>query len=273
MINKLYLCTYALLFFISTHLEALQPFIVVTPEKTGTHLLTKTLERLVKKKTHNYWCHKMTPEELVNALKWAEENDAFVHMHALPDQAMIDTLLSHSYKVIFLMRDPRDTMVSLFHYIEIGWAYARLNLKGQYGNLSKDKKFDEIITGKRYGTSAVRSIILRRLDWMKQDPEFVCTVYFENLIGKEGGGSAQKQKNTIRELAKHIDVKLNATLMKEVTTDLFGAPTGTPSNNTTFRKGQIGSWKEEFSRANVFVFKHYFGKDLISLGYERDLAW
>lgn len=273
MVSKVYFFICAALLFISIDVHAFQPFIVVTPEKTGTHLLTKAIERLVKKTTHNYWGHKMTPEELLQALKKAEENNAFMHMHALPDQAMIDTLLSKSYKVIFLMRDPRDTMVSLLHYIEAGWSYGPLSLNGRYATLSMQEKLDEIITGKRYGTSGVRQIIGRRLDWMNQDPSFVCTVYFEDLVGKEGGGTAKKQNRTIRQLAKHIGLELKPELLKEVTTDLFGAPPGKPGTKSTFRKGQIGSWKLEFTPAHVFAFKAYFGKELIQLGYERNMAW
>lgn len=178
------------LFGLSELNATVQPFIVVTPEKTGTHLLTKALERLVDLKTKNYWeSYTLKEKELLQLLQEAKAEGAFLQMHALPTKTIIKTLRKHNYKVIFLMRDPRDVVVSLYHAIEGGWAYGPYKLSNGYGRLSPSKKINELITGRKYGNCTPKDIIGRRMPWIYQDAKFVCTVYFENLVGEKGGGT------------------------------------------------------------------------------------
>jgi len=46
-----------------------------------------------------------------------------------------------------------------------------------------------------------------------------------------------------------------------------------PANSHTFRKGQVGEWKEVFTEEHKELIKSVAGKLLIDLGYETDLAW
>jgi hypothetical protein len=48
--------------------------------------------------------------------------------------------------------------------------------------------------------------------------------------------------------------------------DLFGV-------GRTFRKGQIGSWREEFSAEHERAVKEVAGSLLVELGYEADPEW
>ena len=41
----------------------------------------------------------------------------------------------------------------------------------------------------------------------------------------------------------------------------------------TFRKGQIGGWREAFTEAHKEAFKATAGDLLVQLGYEADLGW
>ena len=42
---------------------------------------------------------------------------------------------------------------------------------------------------------------------------------------------------------------------------------------STFRKGQIGNWKNIFGRAEIDLFKELTGNLLIELGYEKTKNW
>jgi len=245
-----------------------QRFIVVTPEKTGTHLLTKLIERLVNKQVHNCWNHILTETELMTLLEEVENNNSFLHIHALPTKELIHTLKKNHYKVCFLMRDPRDVMVSLLYYIEKGWSMGPCNLEMPYGLLSFQEKLHELITGERYGLRMVEAIILRRLGWMKES--FVYTSYFENLVGAEGGGNDADQLKELVNLSRHLGIKLNKHEMKNITENLWGAE---PGEKTTFRNGQIGSWKEEFHDEHKKEFKKRYSKLLIHLKYEKNSHW
>lgn len=48
---------------------------------------------------------------------------------------------------------------------------------------------------------------------------------------------------------------------------LFGQ--GSP----TFRRGQIGSWKENFTAEHKTALKRVAGQELVAPGCERDLDW
>jgi hypothetical protein len=259
---------FILVLFFSFFLQADQPFIVITPEKTGTHLLTKVMERMSSKKTRNCWAHSLTHEELLKELKIAEENEAFLHMHALPTDEIINTLLTHSYKVIFLMRDPRDVIISLLFYIDKGWTYGPFRRDYPYGKLSFDEKLDELISGSRYGLSALNSIIGRRIPWIYQDVSFVYVAHFENLVGDKGGGTDQAQLEEILNIANFLNIKLDKEKIDHITYQLFGIP-----GERTFRSGQIHTWKKYFKPFHIEKFKNRFGNELILLGYEKDFIW
>lgn len=243
-------------------------FIVITPEKTGTHLLTKTMEKLTGKQTHYYWNHSVDQMTLLAILHQAKQQNAFVQMHAIPDPIMIWTLMQQNYKVIFLIRDPRDQAVSLLFYILKGWSYGPLNMQMPFGQLSVGEQLDEVITGVRYGCSGTFNIMINRLPWMFQDPHFALTARFENLVGEEGGGSREKQLIEVSRIAQHIHLNISAEEIEKRSEGLFGKP-----GEGTFRSGQIGEWKKYFTPIHIQRFKQLFGAHLIQLGYEKDLNW
>lgn len=245
-------------------------FVVVTPEKTGTHLLTKLLTRLVNKEVQNCWLHDISETELAQLLDASQENQTYIHIHALPTKAILKTLKKKKYKVIFLMRDPRDVIVSLFYYIEKGWSLGPFSSGQPYGKLSKEQKIHELINGERFGMSAVQSIILRRLPWMNQPAHFVFTAHYEKLVGADGGGSNADQLNEIMQIARHINLKIDLSEAEAAAYHLWGA---NPGERTTFRTGQIGSWQAEFSEKNKQSFKKRFNRLLIGLEYEKNADW
>ncbi len=256
--------------FTYTHAQESPRFIVVTPEKTGTHLLTKLMSRLVNKEVFNCWEHALSSKDFAKLLDEVENKQMFLHMHALPTEEIIKTLKKKHYKVFFLMRDPRDVMISLLYYIEKGWSIGPCGLDKPYGQLTLPEKLHELITGARYGLATVDAIIVRRLDWMKEKKSFVYTAHFENLVGTEGGGSDSSQLKEITKISQHIGLELSKIQLKNVSTNLWGAD---PGEKTTFRKGQLGAWKEGFSEEHRLVFKQRYSKLLIDLGYEKNSKW
>ncbi len=243
-------------------------FMLITPEKCGTHLLMKALEQLLNKQTVNIWDHNLPSPQLLSTLIQAELENKYVHMHANPSKQMIALLKKQNYKVIFLIRDPRDQALSLLHYIDKGWSLRTLNPKGPYSSLSFNDKLLEIITGNRYGTSGVKHAIGEKLGWMSLESDFVYTVRFENLVGAEGGGHRDLQLMEIRNIAHHLEIDLPDEELQQRSFNLFGKP-----GEKTFRNGQIGEWKLFFKPMHIKAFKEVFGSELIDMGYECDFNW
>jgi hypothetical protein len=62
-------------------------------------------------------------------------------------------------------------------------------------------------------------------------------------------------------VARQLGVEVEERTMGVVEEDLFGV-------GRTFRKGQIGGWREEFSAEHERAVKEVVGSLLVELGYE-----
>jgi hypothetical protein len=251
----------------SLSLQAIDKFIVVTPPKSGTHLLTKAMEQLTNKKCLNIFStYVMTNEEWKEKFAEAEQQNGFIQIHARPDPKQIKTLKKLGYKVIFLLRDPRDQALSLLFYIDDkGWVYGSLSREREpYRSLSFDDKLDEIITGRRTGFCAVDGLFVKYLPWTMQGDQFILTVKFENLVGDEGGGSRQLQKLEVAKIAKFLQIKLSPQQLEESSQGLFGHP-----GEKTFRKGQIGEWRHQFKARHRNEINRRYGKIMQQFGYSN----
>ncbi len=109
-------------------------------------------------------------------------------MHAFPYPPIKDFFQTRGYKVIFLLRDPRDHLLSvLFYILNVGWQYEQLRTDFPFGQLSIDEQIEEMITGQRYGICVPKEFIWNRLPWMNLQSPPSFTAYFENLVGIKGG--------------------------------------------------------------------------------------
>lgn len=174
----------------------------------------------------------------------------------------------------FLIRDPRDLIVSMAHMIQYDLE------KTQQADLN-DLMFD-LIDGRkknfiRWGVEVQETYPLMweggivkfyelYLQWMHAK-KFM-TVRFEDIVGSKGGGSDEAQFKTIKKMAEHIKVKLSDAEVKQIGKELFGG-------SGTFREGQIGSWKKYFTPEMIKAFKNTPGACdlLIALGYEANKNW
>lgn len=241
-------------------------FVVVTPPKAGTHLLIKAMEKLTGKTGQSIFSsYELVFEEWKIKLAEAEKKHAFIQMHAHPNPQQVDSLRRLGYKVIFLIRDPRDQAVSLFFFIQQKhWSLGALNGDREpYKSLSSDDKLDEIITGSRTGCSGVQKLFARYVPWAWQGPDFVLTIRFEDLVGEEGGGTRQNQLDAVTKIAKFLRMPISAQAIEQRSQGLFGKP-----GEKTFRKGQIGEWRKYFKFRHRHEMVERFGDLMKEFGYE-----
>ncbi len=86
-------------------------------------------------------------------------------------------------------------------------------------------------------------------------------VRFEDLVGPEGGGSAEAQRRAVGSVAAHLGLEADEATLERVGRSIFGA-------GQTFRKGTIGGWKEEFSGEHERAAEEVVGPLLAELGYD-----
>lgn len=250
-------------------LNAKDLFVAITPEKTGTHLLLKALTLLTGMDYEHDW-HRDVHEKFYHAhLAECEKHGTYSHMHIPADEKYARALRTRRYKVIFMMRDPRDQLMSMYYYIrDRDWKYENLCMQTRFARMPFDDQIDEMITGKQLGTCVPKVLIGWKMPWMFMTEPDVFTARYENLVGPKGGGSREAQIAELEAIAKFLNLKVSPRKILAIADALYGKP-----GEATFNTGQVGTWKKHFNELHKQHFKKVFGDELILLGYENDYDW
>jgi len=156
--------------------------------------------------------------------------------HSPYSDALYKILVKNNYKIIHIIRDPRDVLLSWAHYVPtIKYHYGYHGLK----DLPLEDRIQLILHGyesNNFSLESFPNILQRSLEWINK--EDILIVKFEELVGPKGGGSEEHQISKIKEIAGFVDSKNNN--FEDISTSLFGG-------TKVFRKGKIGSWKDELS--------------------------
>jgi hypothetical protein len=193
-----------------------------------------------------------------------------VHMrgHHVPYQEHEDGLpQSLCVHAFFVIRDPRDVIVSLVHHVRkirsnyLHWDYARLP--------SDKARLMAAIRGlaNHDGSPKSQGIVEKlevTLGWT--EAKAVLTLRFEDLISERGGGSAENQSAAIRRIGSHLGWDIDKAEALLIGNEAFG-------KGRTFRRGMIGGWREVFDDELKETFKRAAGEYLIRLEYEKDCDW
>ncbi len=185
-------------------------------------------------------------------------------------------------RVVFLYRDPRAHVASNTHFIlqtpshpwheyltgEVQTIDDRLLrvIEGippeDVGRFFKGQSFrepDHPAAPRSSLPGGVNSVYGTFAPWL--DEAQCLRIKFEDVIGPRGGGSADRQHETIRRLMEFTG-KAHVGISPDTVADkLFDA------GATTFRKGSIDSWREDFSARVHRAFMRESGRLLELFGY------
>jgi hypothetical protein len=165
-------------------------------------------------------------------------------------------------RIIFNYRDPRDVMLSMINFCcgqTRGGLSAINNLQAFSRILLAKPSLEERLTYALTDESfPCQAADYKRMLWLLHHPNVYATS-FEELVGPNGGGSAESQ---LRATAGLIDF-LGATDHSpgDVTKTLFNR------DAFTFFKGQIGAWREVFTDEHRRIAAARFGEVLPLYGY------
>lgn len=84
------------------------------------------------------------------------------------------------------------------------------------------------------------------------DKPSVVAFRFEDLVGPEGGSYRLRHEEALKKLALILGQAIDTNEITNIALQLFG-------NTATFRKGQIGIWKQYFSDEYKSLFKEKMG--------------
>ncbi len=245
--------------------------------KSGTHLLTQVLQGFTRLGPavdsglpavvtyDGITGRQRSPSQVLNDLERLLPGDiAYGHLHALPEVA--EFLCQPAAAVYFILRDPRDVVVSHVHYVteietnHIHHAYYTQELK------DFDQRLRTSILGlpgEQIPFPDIRRRFEPYLGWLERSE--VLTLRFEDFLSdreqalgaiydhaaSRGFLAAFERGQAVRLLGESID----------------------PQRSPTFRSGKAGGWKTAFNPENKKLFKDVAGELLVQLGYEKDTGW
>jgi hypothetical protein len=184
----------------------------------------------------------------------------FVSAHCIYTPELADLFRQQGMRTVCILRDPRDVAVSQMHYIkQLENHFAH---EGYLALPSDSERLMLAIRGGELGGRRLQSLDERYRQFLRWERDGGAAVAkFEDLVGTKGGGSAEAQRLAVERVAGHLGVEADEATMRAVEEDLFGA-------GRTFRKGQIGGWREEFSADHARAVEEILGPLLVQLGYE-----
>jgi hypothetical protein len=189
----------------------------------------------------------------------------FITAHCAYTPELAELFHKGEIRTVCILRDPRDVAVSQMHYIK---QRRRHFAHKEFMALPSDReRLLVTIRGGELGGRKLQSLDQRYeqfLGWERDEGAIV--VKFEDLVGSRGGGSAELQRRTVERVAAHVGLSADERTMRLVDENLFGV-------GRTFRQGQIGAWREEFSPEHERAVKEVLGSLLVELGYEAGPDW
>lgn len=244
--------------------------VLASVPKTGTNLVSRTLRLFPQLRSIGSAVGAADQKaEMRERIAKVGRGEFITTHYPLPD--ILDLVDQHGLRGVFVLRDPRDTCVSWYHYImkeSAHWChrYFREGLEDPASRLMAAITGLEpnSETGRPY-LASIDGHFRTRLDYL-EDRRFL-TVRFEDVVGSRGGGDDMRQREAIFRVAEHLGLKLRQGDVSNIVGHAFG------EDSPTFRKGQIGSWREEMLPEHKTAFKAITGSLLIDLGYEADLDW
>ncbi|MFN2144304.1 MAG: sulfotransferase domain-containing protein [Anaerolineales bacterium] len=185
------------------------------------------------------------------------------HLHAEPP--IVEALCKPGMSAYFILRDPRDVVVSHAYYVTS--EDAQHALKAHYDQLGN---YEEQLTVSITGLEDVQfdfPDIAGRFDpyigWLDQ-PE-ILVLHYEKFL-------SQREETLHRVLDHAIARGFAFEGDRDQAVETLSAAID-PASSPTFRKGKSGGWREKFTPAHKELFKQIAGDLLIRLGYEQDLNW
>ncbi len=245
--------------------------------KSGTHLLTQVLQGFSQlgpavdsglpaiTTFEGDTGRSRASSEIVKDLHRLRPGDiAYGHIHALPE--VITFLGQDGVAPYFILRDPRDVVVSHVHYVsEIETNHIHHQYYTEVLQDFEERLHTSIlgIPNPEIPFPDIRTRFEPYLLWLEQSS--VLSLHYEEFVTareqaigcvldhsiRRGFPTKIEREKAIQVLSKNID----------------------PKRSPTFRSGKIGGWKDQFSEKNKRLFKEVTGDMLIRLGYERDYDW
>jgi hypothetical protein len=236
--------------------------------KSGTHLLTQVLQGFTRigpavdaglpaVVTFDGPTGKQRPlEAILRDLQRLRPGDiAYGHLHAFPE--VVSALTRSGVAAYFILRDPRDVVVSHVHYVtEMAPDHVHHDYYAHHLT-TFEQRLETSILGLPDTAVPFPDVYQRfepYLGWLDTDP--VLPLRYEDFLLRRAAEARGFRLSLNRDRAIQV---LEAAIV--------------PEKSPTFRSGQAGKWRTSFNPQHKALFKEIAGDLLIRLGYEQNDDW
>lgn len=158
------------------------------------------------------------------------------HRHMHPDGELLQALRAAGIKPIFIYRDPRDCLVSAVHWAFKGYPE---HISRKLGGLPEERAILVLLEGS--------DSLVPFADWFDAYRSWLSVpdaivLRFEDVIGARGGGSDARQRECFANAIHRLGIQALPQAFDSALSMAFNPRAG------TFRSGQIGGWRNAFSR-------------------------
>jgi hypothetical protein len=231
--------------------------------KAGTHLLERSLclhPSIYRKFIPTINGNNIEKHGGIQSLTSNAKKGQLLISHLEYDEVIEKSIVSRDLASFFMIRDPRDVVVSLSHY---GLSSKKHRLHTLFSKLSSQERLLMSIQGnKELNLPSIGERLDAYSGWLNSSAK---VIRFEDIIGGMGSGDENTQRIVLSDVYKHCQVELSD--LDAIISKVYS------SKSPTFRKGVIGGWKGVFDSETKDAFKKVAGKALIAYGYESDENW
>jgi len=227
--------------------------------KSGTFLLERALclhPGLYRQLRRTVFDSRIRSEGEFRSLIGSIQPSQVVMAHVASGPGYRELLRVGGATTVFMIRDPRDVVVSHAHYVATTNQHWLFEL---YRDADPRQRLRMSIEG--VPEAGLRSVAetLRVFERWLEDADLV--VRFEDLVGDSGGGDHGRQRDVLEELYRVLGVDRSDAVVDYVQPRVFSRTAN------TFRRGSVGNWREELDDEILDLFHRVAGEELVRYGY------
>lgn len=260
--------------------------LLISIPKSGTFLMCKCVRALMANKNDisrlkepSILMRDYMLPDLASIKKSLSKEKFILWGHPIYNQEQVSLFNAKASSLLFMFRDPRDQIISSYFFMKKESSQHKTRYFWDWVNHTTIDEFifkmiadGTMVEECPEAPHGIRELYEAYEPYLKM--ENVCKIRFEDLVGTKGGGAKGQQEAIVQAIADNLKIVLDRRKLKAICQSLFGESSQQKKRYySTFREGQIGSWRHYFSEEHKKAFKAAAGDLLIRWGYEKDLNW
>ena len=228
--------------------------------KAGTHLLERAIcQHPQLYRALSRTLHRRTlgghDDRILEHIRRTKANQVLV-THLEYRSELERTLSELDIRMLFMIRDPRDIVVSQAHFIAGRQKHPFNTLFASFESVAR---YRLVIHGSaENGFAPIGKRLEAFAGWLTARNH---VVRYEDLIGSEGGGSSDRQLATLAGIFDFLGLSISPLLLEKIAKSIFF------TTSPTFRVGTVGQWRSQFDQETADEFTKAAGEISQMYGY------